>query len=59
MRCENCGNTGCVVVVLELTLLAVGGSLVDPDWGLLLQCPACYSTDVTGDPLALLTTRLR
>lgn len=60
MRCLNCGNTDCFVLLVELTVLACGSSPPDfgsPDWGLSLECWLCASTDVDGDPAALLTAR--
>lgn len=60
MRCHNCANTDCFVLVLELAVLARGpADFVHPDWSLLLQCPACASTDVEGDPATLLSARIR
>lgn len=59
MRCDNCGNTDCFVLVLELAVLACGpAGFGATDWGLYLQCPTCASTDVDGDPLPLLAARL-
>lgn len=75
MRCQNCGNTDCFVLVIELAVLACvppgfdgppGGpgrpeagppTFTDADWTLALECAACASTDVAGDPAALLAAR--
>lgn len=58
MHCRNCGHTGPFVLLVELTLLARRrGPPTDPDWALSLECPACASTDVAGDPAALLARR--
>jgi hypothetical protein len=58
MRCVNCGNTDCFVLVVELTVIARGvADFADPDWGLSLECRSCASTDVEGDPAALLAAR--
>ena len=58
MRCHNCGHTDGFVLLVELATLALpGGRFVAPDWGLSLECPACASTDVEGDPVALLAAR--
>jgi hypothetical protein len=58
MRCLNCANTDCFVLVVELAVVARGPSdFVDPDWGLALECADCASTDVEGDPVALLAAR--
>lgn len=46
------------MLLVELTLLArLRGPPTDPDWALSLECPACASTDVAGDPAALLARR--
>jgi len=58
MRCLNCGNTDCFVLLVELTVIARGpGDFGSPDWGLSLECWHCASTDVEGDPAALLAAR--
>ena len=60
MRCLNCGNTDCFVLLVELTVLACGPpprEFGSPDWGLALECWHCASTDVEGDPAALLAAR--
>jgi len=58
MRCLNCGNTDCFVLLAELTVLACGPADFErPDWGLSLECWHCASTDVEGDPAALLAAR--
>lgn len=57
MRCLNCGNQDCFVLLVELTVLACGGTPTEfaaPDWGLSLECWHCASTDVEGEPAALL-----
>jgi hypothetical protein len=59
MHCANCGNTDCFVLVVELSVLTRGGAdFGAPDWALLLQCWSCASTDVEGDPAALLSARV-
>lgn len=59
MHCFNCGNTACFVLVVELTVLAWGpDEFAEPDWGFALECAACASTDVHGDPVALLIARV-
>lgn len=56
MRCRNCGNSPPFVLLVELAVVVRGqSSLSDPDVGLSIQCPACASTDVDADPVALLT----
>ena len=60
MRCRNCGNTDCFVLLVELTVLACRrppAGFLDPDWALSLECASCASTDVEGDPAALLAER--
>ena len=60
MRCLNCNNTDCFVLLVELTVLACGRrrrGFERPDWGLSLECWHCASTDVEGDPAALLVAR--
>lgn len=58
MRCLNCRNTDCFVLVAELTVLVRGlSAYTDPDWGLSLECADCASTDVEGDPVAVLAAR--
>ena len=58
MRCRNCGQTDCFVLLVELVVLANAvGEFRSPDWGLSLECAACASTDVDGDPVALLAAR--
>lgn len=60
MRCRNCGHTGCLVLLVELAVLASPPDrFTDPDWALSLECPACASTDVAGDPASLLAARTR
>ena len=62
MRCLNCGNTDCFVLLVELTVLACGPpsrEFRSPDWGLVLECWDCASTDVEGDPAAVLAARNR
>ena len=58
MYCWNCGYTSRFVLVLELTVLVTPeGTLSNPDWALALECAACASTDVSGDPVSLLQSR--
>lgn len=60
MRCRNCGQTDCFVLLVELVVLATAArEFRAPDWGLSLECAACASTDVDGDPVALLAARTR
>ena len=58
MHCWNCGYTSRFVLLLELTVfVSPDGTFTNPDWALALECAACASTDVCGDPVALLRTR--
>lgn len=55
MRCRNCGHADGFVLLVELAVVVHGSSEFSaPDWGLSLECPACSSTDVEGNPGALL-----
>lgn len=59
MRCLNCGQTDRIALVVELVVVARGPSeFTDPDWGFALECDHCASTDVEGDPVALLAARV-
>jgi len=59
MRCRNCGHTDRFVLLLELAVLTRGpADFSDPDWWLSLECAHCASTDVEGDPVALLAERV-
>lgn len=58
MDCLNCGNTDWFVLALECTVRTRGPEeWADPRWSLSLQCASCASTDVEGDPVALLAAR--
>lgn len=55
MRCQNCGQTRRMTLLIELGVqIATDGSRRLPDWGLSVQCPKCDSTDVAADPARLL-----
>lgn len=53
MYCHNCGNTDGFVLVVELAV-PVGGVDSCTGWSLGLECHRCASTDVAGDPAAVL-----
>ncbi|MFB6354745.1 MAG: hypothetical protein ABEJ92_11755 [Halobacteriales archaeon] len=58
MHCLNCGNADCFVLVVELAVRTRGPEeFAAPDWALALECADCASTDVAGDPAALLAAR--
>lgn len=53
--CHNCGNTErFVLLVICATTVTGSGGFSDPGWSLTLECECCASTDVAGDPAALL-----
>lgn len=53
--CHNCGNTErFVLLVVCATTVAGPDDFSDPEWSLSLECGACASTDVAGDPAVLL-----
>jgi hypothetical protein len=55
MRCRNCDNHGPFVLLVELrAVVPVPGDLRRRTWSLSVECPGCASTDVAGDPAALL-----
>lgn len=59
MRCHNCDNVDRFVLLVELAVATRGPEdFSDPDWSLVVQCSTCASTDVTADPVTLLTSRL-
>lgn len=58
MYCHNCGNTDGFVLLVELAV-PVGGYAPGAEWSLGLECHRCASTDVAGDPAAVLATARR
>ncbi|WP_101294710.1 hypothetical protein [Halegenticoccus soli] len=51
MRCRNCGHADRFVLLVELAALVAedASGPADAEWSLSVECPACASTDVTGD----------
>lgn len=53
--CHNCGNTDEFVLLLEIAATyAPPARFAEHGLSLALECARCASTDVTGDPAALL-----
>lgn len=57
MYCENCQNSTDFYLTLDCAV-PVGARAGPPDWSLDLQCRACGSLAVTGDPVDVLRTYL-
>lgn len=61
LHCRNCGHAESVVLLVELAAeVQTGGGESPPreagrDWSLDAACPDCASTDLAGDPNALLS----
>ncbi|MFC7046486.1 hypothetical protein ACFQH6_14705 [Halobacteriaceae archaeon GCM10025711] len=52
--CHNCGNADRFDLLVDLAVRHGPDGFTDPDWSLALRCVDCSSTDVAGDPAALL-----
>lgn len=53
--CHNCGNSErFALLVVCATTYDPPGRFGDSDWSLALECDACTSTDVAGDPAVML-----
>ncbi|EFW93323.1 hypothetical protein ZOD2009_05647 [Haladaptatus paucihalophilus DX253] len=53
MNCQNCGHSDSFVLLLDLATRVSDAETTPLDWSFCLQCPACESTDVDGDPSKL------
>lgn len=54
MYCHNCANVESFVLCVECCAVVEGSTFRSADWSLTLQCHACASTHVAGDPTTLL-----
>jgi hypothetical protein len=75
MHCRNCGHADRFVLLVELAALVgvlepepavesddrtdSSGRRAETAWSISLECPACASTDVSGDPVTLLSRLIR
>ncbi len=53
MNCQNCGHSDSFVLLFDLAACVTGTESTPLDWSFCVQCPACESTDVEGDPTRL------
>ncbi|MFH5799379.1 hypothetical protein [Haladaptatus sp. CMAA 1911] len=53
MNCQNCEHSDSFVLLLDVAARVTNTDATPCDWSFCVQCPACGSTDVDGDPTRL------